>query len=145
MLTVAIAKHLDGLGLVTYSLTGGDCFIDHMPSAPDAAVSVTLYGGIAQPTRTPYDLPTVQIRTRGAKHDPRTPLEAIEAIYNALACLDGVTLDDGGDDEVYVVGCTPAQSASTYLGRDEVDRHERTLNFDFRVHAPTTHRPAITA
>lgn len=148
MIHAALAKHLTGLGIVDYhddGTVGGDCFLDHMPPEPDAAVSITLYGGIAQPSSLPYDLPTVQIRTRGAKHDPVAPLVRIDAIYAALACLDGVTLDEGGADEVHLVGCTAALSASSTLGVDDNDRHERVQNFDLHVHSPTTNRPAISA
>lgn len=140
MLAIAVARHLDDhLAAVDYDEAGGNTFINEMPSTPDDAISVSDSGGFAQPSKAPTDLPTVQIRVRGGR-DPRPSRVLAEAISGELACLDHVTLDDGGDDEVFVVGCTPLQSAPSPLGLDENQRHEWTQNFAFRVHAPTVHR-----
>lgn len=146
MLARAIAKYLTTLGIVDYrdQTAGGDCFLAHMPSSPDVAVMVMPYGGLEQRTRSSVDLPIVQLIIRGERNDPLGGLERARAAYAALACLDGQTLDDGGDDEVHVIGCTPAQSGPIPLGMDENQRHEWSLNFDFRISNPTTHRPAFS-
>lgn len=150
MLTFAVATYLHGLGLVTFKADGsidGDCFIDHMPPQPDTAVAITLYGALPQRSSLPYDLPTVQLRARGPKHRPDAPLQLLERIYSELHGLDGVRLTyevDEAEHEIWVVGCTAQLSASSYIGQDENGRHERTQNFDFHVHSPTVHRPAIT-
>ena len=64
------------------------------------------------------------------------------SIYDALHCLDGVTLDGGGPDEVHVIGCTAQQSDPIPLGPDALERPEWSLNFQLRTHSPTPHRPA---
>lgn len=146
MLARAIAKYLTTLGIVDYrdATTGGDCFLAHMPSDPDVATMVMPYGGVEQRTRSSVDLPVVQLIVRGERHDPLGGLELALRAYAALACLDGVTLDEGGEDEVQVIGCTPAQSGPIPLGLDDNQRHEWSLNFDLRISNPTTHRPAFS-
>lgn len=142
MIAAAIAKHLEGLGLVEFDADGvtGDAFIATMPSAPDEAVAITPTGGNPQPTRAAVDLPVVQVRVRSARFDPRPGYERARDIYGALTCLDNVTLDDGGDDEVRVIGCTAIQSDPAPLGADENDRQEWVVNYALRTVAPTLHR-----
>lgn len=148
MLARAIATYLGAnVAGLTWAgcATGGNVFVATMPDSPDVAVMVMPTGGREQLTRLPYDLPSLQVMTRGEPYDAVGPFETAAAIYSALTCLDGVTLDPGGDDEVLVVGCTAAQSAPVSIGRDANDRHEFTTNWRLHVHNPTTHRPAITA
>jgi hypothetical protein len=144
MLAVAVAKHLDSLGIVTWSEAdpSGDVFIAHMPSEPHAVVGIMPTGGAQQPTKRATDLPTLQTRHRSEPQDPRAALDSWQRTYDALACLDGVWLDHGGPDEVFVIGCTPIQSGPVPIGQDEQDRFEFTGNYEFRTHSPTTHRPA---
>lgn len=147
MITVAVARHLDQLGLVTFDETGatGDAFHATMPASPNAAVAIMPGQPSPQLTKAPTDLPAVQILVRGDPHDSRTPFDKAAAIYSALNVLDHTTLDAGGTDEVYVIGCTAAQSGPVWLGQDANRRHEFALNFDMRTQAPTAHRPAVTA
>ena len=86
--------------------------------------------------------PVVQVLVRGGKRTPMGGYERARAIYDALHCLDGVLLDDGGDDEVFVIGCTAQQSDPIPLGPDALERPEWSLNFQLTTHSPTTHRPA---
>jgi hypothetical protein len=144
MLAIATAVHLHGLGLVDFhrdGTEGGDCFLTPFPSTPDAAVRVHSTGGYPQLSTLPEDLPTIQIVTRGPRFDPRASYERARAIYSALTCLDGVTLDEGGPDEVHVITCTAATTDPIPLGEDDNQRPRWSLNFDFRTHHPTTHRP----
>ena len=147
MLATALARHLETLGLVDFDETGvaGNAFLVTMPSSPDEAVAITPYGGREQPTRAPTDIPNIQIRVRSTRFDPRPGYERARNIYAALACLDGVTLDEAGADEVFVIGVTPTQSDVFPIGRDENDRDEWVFNLSIRTHAPTAHRPAISA
>lgn len=142
MLAAALAKHLDGLGIVTFDPTGraGDCFVATMPAGPDEAVAVMPQPGLPQLTRSPHDLPGVQFLVRGPAHDPRPPYARARAIYEALTCLDLVTLDEGGVDEVYLVSLTAAQSEPVPIGQDDNHRHEWSVNFLARTYAPTAHR-----
>lgn len=146
MLVVAIARYLDGLDVVTFDETGGagDCFIATMPSTPDEAVMVMPTGGVAQPTLHPEDDATIQFLVRGPRHDPRPGYVRARAIYAALVGLGSTVLDPAGPDEVHVISISPLQSDAVGLGQDDNQRHEWSLNFLTRVHAPTVHRPAVT-
>lgn len=147
MIERAVARYLASLDLVTIGETtvGGDVFTGFMPTTPNVATSIVAYGAGPQPTTNPTSLPRVQITCRGTQDDPVGPRERAQAIFSALACLDGVWLDEGGPDETWVIGCTPIQSAPFPLGADENGRHEQTCNYEFRIHAPTAHRPPVPA
>lgn len=146
MLAMAMARHLAGLvdGLDLNEVdSGGNVFIGRMPPEPDVALAVTPTGGAQQPTARPTNLPRLQIRTRGVKHDPVGPFRMLQQVIDLLACLDGVHLDPDGPDEVWVIGCDPIQSEPAPLGADDNGRHEFTANFELRTHRPTVHRPAL--
>lgn len=145
MIERAAARYLASLGLVTTNEgdIGGDVFVGFMPSRPDVAVSIVRYGAGPQLTRNPTSLPRLQFRCRGTKDDPVGPAEQAQAIYSALACLDGAHMDPDGPDEVWVIGATPIQSSPYPLGADENGRHEWVSSHEFRVHDPTAHRPAL--
>lgn len=146
MFARAIAKHLSGRTLGGVDLlfvandAGGNVFVAHMPDQPDTAVAVMPDGGRAQLTKVAYDLPSVQLIVRSA--DPATAHDVAVAVMEALNCLDGVTLDDGGADEVSLVGLTAAQSHPIPMGLDPARRHEFSVPFDGTVSAPTTNRSA---
>lgn len=140
MIGVAVALHLDALGLVDYrpDEVGGDCFVDHMPQTPDGAVAIfhTGSGGEAD-FALPYDEPTVQVMVRGSG-DPRVSHGRAADIYGALHGLGHTTLPDGS----LLISCIALQSAPIAIGQDETGRHRHTLNFALDTFAPTTHRPA---
>lgn len=143
MLAIAVAKHLDlVVPNVTFDEAGvtGNTFIATVPSSPDAVIAITPSGGAANRTLQPDDFPSLQVRCRGPRFDPRPGYATARAIYEALNGLDNITLDQGGEHEVRVVGCTAVQSDPASIGVDENDRHEWVVNLDFHVHAPTTHR-----
>jgi hypothetical protein len=142
MLTAAVAKYLDTLGLVTFDAEGvtGDTFVDSMPSSPDEAVSISATGGQPTNSHDGYDMPVIQVRVRGAKHDPRPPYLRARAIYEGLVGLHAVTLDEGGPDEVRVIRTIALQSDPAPIGVDDNDRHEFVTNFAFTVRALTEHR-----
>lgn len=142
MLVAALAKHLDAAGVLDFDPDGitGDTFIATMPSSPDEAVAITPSGGNPQPSRLPFDEPTVQVRVRSMRFDPRPGYLRARAIYDELACLDLVLLDPGGDDEVFLHSCTPIQSDPAPIGVDENDRSEWVVNFACSTTAPSTHR-----
>jgi hypothetical protein len=142
MLTAAVAKYLAGLDLLAFDAEGvtGNTFIDTMPSAPDTAVAIFGTGGQPTNSHDGYDQPVVQVRTRGAKHDPRPPYLRARAIYEALVGLHSITLDDGGDDEVRVIRTVALQSDPAPIGADDNDRHEFVINFAFYIRALTAHR-----
>lgn len=153
MFATAVAKHLatvDGFGLGadpddggTYHLAAGDdvpVFVGYMPDQPDTCVAIMPDGGRPQLSKIPYDLPAVQLLARAV--DPAAAHDVAMAGYGALNCLDHVTLDDGGADEVFLVGMTATQSHPIPLGPDDARRHEFAVNFDATITAPTTNRTA---
>ena len=143
MISRALAKYLTDAGLVTYSATtGGDCFLEHLPDTPDAAVMILSTGGNLTPAAATwgYDEPTVQLMVRGAPNDPMTPQARAVALYGELQGLRYVTLDAGGDDEVFVIVCESPQTAPVNIGTDLKNRYRYTLNFALHVRALTAHR-----
>lgn len=146
MLTAAVAIHLDQLGIVTYDpdAAGGDCFVDHQPSTPDAAVFVVPTGAFDQATKNAFDIPTFQIITRGPRFAPLPSVARQAAIFDALTCLDGTTIAAGTPHETYVIGLTPtggARDNPISLGRDDNERPEHSSNWRAHVRSITTHRP----
>ncbi len=139
------ANHAD----LSYDASGvtGQIFVANMPSVPDSDtdvhVAVMPYGGAEEATKQPTDLPLVQLLIRGPRFDPRPALAVWADLYALFAGL--ATTAIGTSDPVLVHMCTPLQSGPVAIGKDPNDRHEFVLNLQFRVHAPTIHRPAITA
>ncbi|MFK0108516.1 minor capsid protein [Streptomyces sp. NPDC091217] len=127
-----LARHLDGLGLVDYDPTGtaGDLFVETMPPAPDAAVSIALYDGAAPESRDDAEQRRLQVRVRGGP-DPRVSRNRAEAVYRALHGLAGVQLPDGTWLTLAAARGTPAP-----MGADSTGRHEHVVNFDLDVSGP---------
>lgn len=145
MLAAAIAKYLaDEVSGLTYTPTAttGNVFLAHMPAGPDVAVAVMPTGGGPEASFIPTDSPSVQVIIRGERHAHRASYALARTVYSTLTCLDNVLLDEDGDDEVWVVGCTARQSDPIPMGVDSNDRPEWSTNYDLIVHAPTANRPA---
>lgn len=143
MLAAAVAKYLANvIDDLTFDADheGGNLFVMDLPSSPDLAVAVFATPGLAQLTRAATDLPGLQLRFRAGQFDPRPAYTLGRACYSALTCLDLVTLDSDGDDEVFVIGCTATQSDLIPMGKDEIERHEFSQNYQLRTRALTTHR-----
>lgn len=148
MFVVAVARYLaEKIPSLAYDPTGvtGNVFLSNLPSTPDEALMLQPYGGAAELTRQPTSLPLIQVIARGPEFDPRPPMRLLSTVYSELAGLDLVSLSDGDGSEYRVISCDAVQSESFPLGQDDSRRHERSQSFGFRVHAPTVHRPAITA
>jgi hypothetical protein len=148
-LYTAVAEHIAANHPdLTYSATGvgGQIFVATMPTAPDTDtkvnVAVMAYGGAEEATAQPTDLPLVQLIIRGPRFDPRPALATWADLYRLFAGMTSTEI--GTSDPVHVHMCTPLQSGPIALGKDANDRHEFTLNLQFRVHAPSLHRPALT-
>ncbi|MFI5475009.1 minor capsid protein [Streptomyces cacaoi] len=127
-----LARHLDALGLVDYDPTGttGDLFVETMPPAPDAAVSLALYDGAAPESRDDAEQRRLQVRVRGGP-DPRVSRNRAEALYRTLHGLAGVQLPDGTWLTLAAARGTPAP-----MGADNTGRHEHVVNFDLDVSGP---------
>jgi len=144
MIARALAKWLTTVGLANYQPVagGGDLFLEHLPDAPDAAVQLYSTGGnpLSAAATWGYDEPTVQLMVRGAPDDPLSPQARAQALYGALQGLRYVLLDEGGEDEVFVVVCESLQTAPVNIGTDEKGRYRYTLNLALHVRALTAHR-----
>lgn len=144
MLSYAVAAYLDAnVASLTFAPAGGagNVFVEWMPPSPNVAVMVAGQPGLPQLSRLATDLPGLQVIVRADPYSVEAGHALARAVYSALTCLDGVTLDEGGPHEVYVIGCTATQSEPAPIGRDELQRPEWSLNFQLRTHAPTAHRP----
>lgn len=133
-----LALHLQDRGLVTYrpADAGGDCFLDHMPQAPDEAVVLTAYDDAREPdSRLGYDEPRIQVRVRGTSN-PLISRERCADIFAELHGLGPVTLPDG----TRLILSVALQGGPAGIGTDENGRHEHTVNFRMEIRSVTTHR-----
>lgn len=148
-LLAAVAEHIDANHpALAYNAdgVGGQIFVATMPTAPDTDTNVNVavmpYGGREEANRLPTNAPLVQLIIRSKRFDPRPALAVWADLYGLFAGFDLGQI--GTADPVFVISCTPLQTGPIALGKDANDRHEFTLNLQFRVHAPTSHRPALT-
>jgi hypothetical protein len=132
-----IARHLEGRGLLSYDPDGvtGNTFIETMPSRPDEAITLTLYGGPESDSKLGWDEVSLQVRTRGGQ-DPRTSRSKCTAIRDELHGLGPVTLPDGTLLQLAVA----IQAAPAYMGQDGNGRHEHVCNFRLDTRNVSTHR-----
>lgn len=144
MIAAAVAKILDdSIESLTFrpNGAGGNVFVDWMPDQPDIAVAVMTRPGSPNLTKLPGETVGVQVLVRHTS--TRAADDLADLIFDALACAPAQVLDDGGPDEVQVIGVTPGSHSP--IGRDVKERPEWSLNFTLRIHNPTSHRPAVTA
>lgn len=132
MILDGLARHLHGLGIVTYTPTGvlsgvWPLAIETMPQDPDQVVVLTGYGGPGADSKLGYDTPRVQARVRGGS-DPRTSRAKCKDIYDALHGLD-TTLPDG----TLLILCLGLQSSPQSMGTDANNRHEHVINFECEI------------
>jgi hypothetical protein len=132
-----IARYLAGLGLVTYGGTGNDVFFDLSPASPDAAVTLTVYGGAPVDSKLPYDSPSLQVRVRAPATDRAQARTRAQALYGALHGLGPITLPDGTRLILAVANQSPGS-----MGQDDLGRIEYVFNLALETYAPSAHRPA---
>ena len=125
-----LALYLVAQGLVTAS---GVTRL-FMPASPDNCVTVYPTGGPVSDVKDGYDDRDVKVRVRNT--DGATAIMVAENIYGALQGLGNITFVDGS----YLVLCEAQQSAPIFIGRDELDRYEFTLNLRLHVRNKTTNR-----
>lgn len=139
---IALCHDAHDAGLVIYDdgATGGNCFYNRLPDAPDTAVMVKDTGGNPVPDGKAlgYDEPTLQILVRGTR-DPRTGKTLAQSFYDRYHALCRVTLDPGGE-AVRLIDCTSLQSAPAHIGTDEKGRHLYSLNLALHVRNATPNR-----
>ena len=136
-----IAQLLNDLGVGTYhadGTTGGTIFLAKYPDQPDQAIAVATYGGPESDSKLPDDMVSVQVRCRGTAADARTGYNTAKAVYDALHGLEHRALTSG--DRLGLAVCT--QSGPVYIGVDQLNRGEWTVNARLRIEHPTANRPA---
>ena len=143
MISRALAKWLDAVG--------------HVPTARPAAATASSSTCLTHRTRRSssyrpaatrcrphatqgYDEPTLQLHASRRAGRPAAPLARAWSAYAALQGLRYVTLDEGGEDEVFLIVCTSPQTAPANVGTDEKGRYRFTLNLALHVRALTEHR-----
>jgi hypothetical protein len=132
-----IARYLADQGLVTYGGTGNDVFFDLSPASPDAAVTLTVYGGEAVDSKLPYDSPSLQVRVRAPADDRAQARTRAHDLYGALNGLGPITLEDGTRLLLAVANQSPGS-----MGQDDLGRLEYVVNFSLETYSPSAHRPA---
>lgn len=131
MLTAALARHLDGLGLVTYGRDGTDCFLNDLPADPPEAVGLFAEPGTrAVRFRRPGVQVIVRAGAKGTANRARTGYELAQDILDVLDGTRGVTWGDGTPDAVRVAWCLANQSAPVDLGTDENGAHKWSVRFE---------------
>src|SRR5690606_31866310 len=98
-----------------------------MPTSPD--ICMAIYNSSSEPPnpKLGYDKLKFQILVRGTKNPATAELLATN-VYNEIHAMSGVKLGD-----YYVVDCLSLQSGPAWIGKDESQRHEFSLNFIFDV------------
>lgn len=132
-----IARHLDGLNLLSYDPDGvtGDTFIETTPSSPDEAITLTVYGGPESDSKLGWDEVSLQVRTRGGT-DPRPSRQKCAAIRDELHGLGPLVLPGG----TFLQLAIAIQAAPAYMGQDTAGRHEHVCNFRMDVQHTSAHR-----
>jgi hypothetical protein len=121
------AALLDELELGAYEPTSasGNVFLLTLPAAPDLALAVACYsGGTGNARPGAPRSRNVQVRIRGPKGDVRIGEAKALAVYAALHGLGQRALPGG----TWVSLLWSPQDGPTWIGRDEQDRPEWTVN-----------------
>lgn len=135
-----IATYLQGIVALALNFSGPgviNLFVAGLPDAaktPDLAVAVLERGGIP-PVMTlsagdpslvnKVDRPQVQIRVRAAMGGYVSGNTLVNGIFGALQGIANMQLNPGGATFTLIM----AQQSPVYLGRDEKERHNWSLNF----------------
>lgn len=143
MIAAAALTHLTGLvDWVDYRPddAGGNAFVDHMPDGDGVAVMATVSPGPMVGSRWPWGEPSLQLLVRGAAYDHLGGAAAAQDLIDALDCADSVWWDQAGPDAVHVEGCTHRGQGPAFIGRNDRQQPEWSLNFDLHTQNPTSHR-----
>jgi hypothetical protein len=134
VLSVALAHHLAGLGLVKYPATSGEgdavpAYCNSMPDAPSAAVGIFDRPGPGTRDVLDYITPEVQVIVRGETGGQDRPTRTLcRRIRKALHDTDTVVWGVGTDDEVELLTCDALDSAPAQM-RPDRDRPRWTVGF----------------
>lgn len=130
-----LAIYLDSLGLGKYDKDGisGNIFINFLPSNPEDCIALYVRDSLPGSFKLGYDSPQIQIITRGVQ-DPPTEAKAQE-IYDKLQGLNHLLLG-----QIWVVSVGSNGSGPSFIGRNENNLVEFSLNFVFEIRNKNIHR-----
>lgn len=133
-----LALYLQEHGHGTYApdAAGGSIFVGKLPQTPNECVAIFPTGGFVASIKDGWDLPTIQVRVRGAPNAFRATEQRAQAIYNRLQGLKQHRLANG----ILVIRCQGMQSAPNYIAPDEADRPEFSINYQLEVRNLSVHR-----
>jgi hypothetical protein len=126
MLTVDIAKYLDGLGYVNFFQTGyevtNNCFINNLPESPNEVVVLYDTGGEPNVVGFTETVRTFQVFVRGETQTSTNTLSW--TIYKALISIDthGYLNIDGRQLLI------KAKNPPTFIGKDQNGLFEFSFN-----------------
>lgn len=136
------AQLLDDLDLGTFKAdgtTGGTLYTTELPSTPDRCIAIARYGGSDADSRLPYDEPSIQFRIRGGAADARQAETDAQAVYDALHGLGMREL--AGGTWLQLIVCKGG--GPTYIGRDQSNRPEYTVNASAGISRATSNRSSL--
>lgn len=131
-----LAQLLNDLGLATYKPAGGYLSTDvavvfgELPTAPDTAVGLTLYGSTDEVKENLSHL-RVQVWTRGAANNSLGASAIASPIFDALQGREGFDLGSVHVIQMYRTSMMP-------MGVDASKRYERSDNYVLDVNTPLT-------
>ena len=128
LLTRQIAIFLSdhGIGRFDEFGTGGNIFINAMPSKPNEAIAIFATGGPSIDPRNEYAVRAIQILIRTGANDPRPGETRAQAVIDALKGFNGGYLADGGN---FIIDIEASQDGPNNIGQDENRLYEFSQNF----------------
>ena len=128
LLTKQIAVFLSnhGIGRFEEGGSGGNIFINSMPSAPNEAIAIFATGGPEIDRRNEYAGRAIQVLIRTVPNDPRPGETMSQAVIDLLKGFNGGYLAAGGN---YIVDIAAQQDGPNNIGTDENGRYEFSQNF----------------
>lgn len=129
--TADIATQLQTDGVGTIRSTGDwGIYENQMPRAPEKCISVFAYGGVAPPTAWDGEIPHVQVRVRGGKHDETDSTVHAATYAKAYAVMQSLhELTDATINSVHYYYIRALGSPAS-LGRDANGHDIYVLNFE---------------
>lgn len=135
-IVTGLAQLLNDLGLAVYKPAGGYAATDvavvfgELPTSPDTAVGITLYGSTDE-VKENLSRYRVQLWTRGAANNSLGASSIASPIFDALQGREGFQLGS-----VYVVQMF--RTSLMPMGMDANKRYERSDNYVLDVNTPLT-------
>lgn len=128
LLTTQVAEflHDHGVGRFVPNGTGGNIFINAMPSQPNEAIAIYATGGPAIDPSNEYVGRAIQILIRTVQNDPRPGEKMAQAVIDLLKGFNSDYLTAGGN---YIVDIDVQQDGPNNIGMDDNKRYEFSQNF----------------